>query len=181
MGLCVQGRAARNRGLVTLGSKDRNLESPRKSTLDFREAGRDINDSRATRTKSHGRRLRGASPRYVHRASLRWISIHTDRPLQMTSPHPLRSRHSDFGGCASIPRDTRGRRPRQGAASGSTFPWDSGTAPEREARTNDYVPPSSTPSMIDEIMPSQSACFTVGTTRRQRMRCLSSLAWPPLL
>ena len=49
---------------------DRNLESPRKSTLDFRQAGRDINDSRATRTKSHGRRLRGASPRYVHRASL---------------------------------------------------------------------------------------------------------------
>ena len=38
MGLCVQGRVARNRGLVTLGSKDRNLESPRKSTLDFREA-----------------------------------------------------------------------------------------------------------------------------------------------
>ena len=31
----------RNRGLVTLGSKDRNLESPRKSTLDFQEAGRD--------------------------------------------------------------------------------------------------------------------------------------------
>ena len=57
MGLCVQGRAARNRGLVTLGSKDRNLESPRKSTLDFQEAGRDINDSRATRTKNHGRRL----------------------------------------------------------------------------------------------------------------------------
>ena len=111
----------------------------------------------------------------------RWISIHTDRPLQMTSPHPLQSRHSDLGGCASIPRDTRGRRPRQGAASGSTFPWDSGTAPEREARTNDYVPPSSTPSMIDEIMPSQCAYFTVGTTRRQRMRCLSSLAWPPLL
>ena len=37
---------------------DRNLESPRKSTLDFREAGRDDNDSRATRTKHHGRRLR---------------------------------------------------------------------------------------------------------------------------
>ena len=36
---------------------DRNLESPRKSTLDFREAGRDDNDSRATRTKNHGRRL----------------------------------------------------------------------------------------------------------------------------
>ena len=37
--------------------QDRNLESPRKSTLDFREAGRDDNDSRAIRTKNHGRRL----------------------------------------------------------------------------------------------------------------------------
>ena len=37
--------------------QDRNLESPRKSTLDFREAGRDDNDSRAMRTKNHGRRL----------------------------------------------------------------------------------------------------------------------------
>ena len=37
----------------------------------------------------------------------RWISIHTDRPLQMTSPHPLRSRHSDLGGVLQYP-GTRG-------------------------------------------------------------------------
>ena len=68
MGLCVQGRAARNRGLVTLGSKDRNLESPRKSTLDFREAGRDINDSRASDENQESRAAPFAErrPDYVH-------------------------------------------------------------------------------------------------------------------
>ena len=81
------------------------------------------------------------------------------------------------------PRDA-GRRCRscQGATPGS-----SALGSVREPRPNGRpgrmtaYPSSSTPSMIDHIMPSQSAHFTVGTTRRQRMRCLSSLAWPPLL
>ena len=101
-------------------------------------------------------------------------------PSQMTSPHPLRSRHRDFGARVNT-EGYEGASPLPGRRLRLQCPWDSGTAPEREARANDYVPSSSTPSMIDHIMPSQSAHFTVVTTRRQRMRCLSSLAWPPLL
>ena len=115
----------------------------------------------------------------------RWISIQTDRSLQMTNTpfclfpqgHPLAKTLSGFnrgmpGGC----RSCQGATPGSSALGSVREPRPNG----RPGRMTAY-PSSSTPSMIDHIMPSQSAHFTVGTTRRQRMRCLSSLAWPPLL
>ena len=144
----------------------------------------------------------------------RWISIQTDRSLQMTNTpfclfpqgHPRAKYLSGFnteGNEGASP--LAGRRPRLQCA------WtSSGTAPEREARTNDCVsfvgdrrdpggwcpPPLSHhglhrtndcvpfvqyPTYDRSYHPSQSAHSIVGTTRRQRMRRLSGLAWPPLL
>ena len=91
---------------------------------------------------------------------------------KLSQSHSLRLQHRGMPG---------GRRSCQGATPGS-----SAIGSVREPRPNGRpgrmtaYPSSSTPSMIDHIMPSQSAHFTVGTTRRQRMRCLSGLAWPPL-
>ena len=74
----------------------------------------------------------------------RWISIQTDRSLQMTNTpfclfpqgHPLAKTLSGFDteGCRGVSL-LSGRHPRLQCA------WiSSGTAPEREARTNDCVP-----------------------------------------
>ena len=115
----------------------------------------------------------------------RWISIYTDRLLKddqyallfIPSGAPTRQISQ-----ASIPRDAGEWRSCQGATPGS-----SALGSVREPRPNGrpgrmtVYPSSSTPSMIDHIIPPQSAHSNVGTTRRQRMRCLSGLAWPPLL
>ena len=90
-----------------------------------------------------------------------------------TRQNSLRLQPRDAGGVSLL----SGRHPRLQCA------WiSSGTAPEREARTNGVYPSSSTPSMIDHVIPHRApTVIYVGTTRRQRMRCLSGLAWPPLL
>ena len=114
----------------------------------------------------------------------RWISIQTDRSLQMTNTpfclfpqgHPLAKLSQ-----ASTPRDAGGCRSCQGATPGSSAWISSGTAPEREARTNDCVPFVQYPTYDRSHHQSQSSHSIVGTTRRQRMRCLSSLVWPLLL
>ena len=69
MGLVTRvgfGSAARAPDVRSHGPEPR-TDIWRSLRYDLREIGRDINDSRATRAKSCGRRLRGASPRHVHR------------------------------------------------------------------------------------------------------------------
>ena len=134
----------------------------------------------------------------TERTSTRWISIQTDRSLQMTnmpfclfsqgaptrqsSPKPS-GFNTEGNPQASTPRDAGGASLLSGRHPRLQCDWiSSGTAPEREARTNGVYPSSSTPSMIDHVIPHRApTVIYVGTTRRQRMRCLSGLAWPPLL
>ena len=97
--------------------------------------------------------------------------------LFIPSGAPTRQTLSGFNteGCRGVSL-LSGRHPRLQCA------WiSSGTAPEREARTNDCVPFVQYPTYDRSYHQSQSAHSIVGTTRRQRMRCLSGLAWPPLL
>ena len=101
------------------------------------------------------------------------LSGGTHSPKALSEPLPQASTPRDAGGASLL----SGRHPRL------QCDWiSSGTAPEREARTNGVYPSSSTPSMIDHVIPHRApTVIYVGTTRRQRMRCLSGLAWPPLL
>ena len=81
---------------------------------------------------------------FEQKGNPRWISIQTDRSLQMTNTpfclfpqgHPLAKTLSGFNteGCRGVSL-LSGRHPRLQCA------WiSSGTVPEREARTNDCVP-----------------------------------------
>ena len=110
------------------------------------------------------------------------ISIHTDRPLQDDQPTPAPSTSSCFLGRVSNTKGLEGASPLAGRRPRLQCAWtSSGTAPEREARTNDCVPFVQYPTYDRSYHTSQSAHSIVGTTRRQRMRRLSGLAWPPLL